>query len=117
MNLQYVEMGKRISLRRKELNMSQNQLAEKLNISNNHISSIENGREKMSLDLFTKICNELQVTPDYLLLGSMHANDISQNIVDSLRLCRISDLEIIESIIQLYVNRNRNQINNSPQDL
>ncbi len=111
MNLQYKEMGKRIKLRRKELKIKQSELAEKLNISNNHISSIENGKEKMSLDVFINLCNELQVTPDYLLLGSMHSNDISQNIIDSLRLCSKSDLELIESLIQLFVNRNKDESN------
>ena len=37
-------MGNRIKLRRKELRIKQSELAEKLDISNNHISSIENGR-------------------------------------------------------------------------
>lgn len=36
-------MGNRIKLRRKELRIKQSELAEKLDISNNHISSIENG--------------------------------------------------------------------------
>ena len=69
-------MGNRIKLRRKELHIKQSELAERLDISNNHISSIENGREKPSLDMFLKICEELKVTPDYLLLGNVHANNI-----------------------------------------
>ena len=52
-------MGNRIKLRRKELRIKQSELAEKLDISNNHISSIENGREKPSLDILLKICEEL----------------------------------------------------------
>lgn len=51
MDVQYKSIGKRIKLRRKELNIKQNELAEKLNISNNHLSSVENGREKPSLEL------------------------------------------------------------------
>ena len=45
-------MGNRIKIRRKELRIKQAELAEKLNISNNHMSSIENGRQKPSLDIF-----------------------------------------------------------------
>lgn len=41
---QYQEMGRRISQRRKELHIKQSTLAEQLGISNNHLSSIENGR-------------------------------------------------------------------------
>ena len=49
-------MGNRIKTRRKELHIKQADLAESLDISTNHISSIENGREKPSLDAFIKIC-------------------------------------------------------------
>ena len=74
-------MGNRIKLRRKELHIKQSELAERLDISNNHISSIENGREKPSLDMFLKICEELKVTPDYLLLGNVHASQIIELLV------------------------------------
>ena len=68
MDVQYKSIGKRIKLRRKELNIKQNELAEKLNISNNHLSSVENGREKPSLELLLNICELLNVTPDLSLI-------------------------------------------------
>lgn len=99
-------MGNRIKVRRKELRIKQAELAEKLNISNNHMSSIENGRQKPSLDIFIQICNLLSVTPDYLLLGSMHAYNIPQHIIDKLRLCSPSDIELAGDFIELLVKRN-----------
>lgn len=45
---QYQSMGNRIKSRRKELRIKQSELAESLDISNNHISSIENGRENLA---------------------------------------------------------------------
>ncbi len=99
-------MGNRIKVRRKELRIKQAELAEKLNISNNHMSSIENGRQKPSLDIFIQICNLLSVTPDYLLLGSMHAYNIPQDIIDKLRLCSPSDIELAGDFIELLVKRN-----------
>lgn len=41
MSRNFNAMGTRIKMRRKELKMSQAELAEKINVSNNHISSIE----------------------------------------------------------------------------
>lgn len=99
-------MGNRIKIRRKELRIKQAELAEKLNISNNHMSSIENGRQNPSLDIFIQICNLLSVTPDYLLLGSMHAYNIPQDIIDKLRLCSPSDVELAGDFIELLVKRN-----------
>ena len=62
MNLNMKEIGKRISERRKKLGIKQNILAEKLDISNNHMSGIENGKATPSVALFVKICDELNVT-------------------------------------------------------
>ena len=99
-------MGNRIKIRRKELRIKQAELAEQLNISNNHMSSIENGRQKPSLDIFIRICNLLNVTPDYLLLGNMHAYNIPQDIIDKLRLYNQSDIELAGDFIELLVKRN-----------
>lgn len=55
-------------MRRKELHIKQAELAETLEISNNHMSSIENGRQKPSLDTFIRLCDCLNVTPDYLVV-------------------------------------------------
>lgn len=109
---QYFEMGGRIKLRRNELRIKQSELAEKLNISNNHMSSIENGREKPSLDILIRICEELKVTPDYLLLGNMHANNVPQDIADALRLCSEDDIALTRDFVELLVKRNTKSWNN-----
>ena len=111
MELQYSQMGKRISNRRKQLGISQISLAEKLDISNNHLSGVERGKEIPSLDLLVDICNALDVTPDYLLMGSMHSDNISQNIIESLRLCSNDDLQLVKEIVQLMVDRNSSKWN------
>ena len=92
MKTDFSAMGVRIKMRRKELKMSQAELAEKVNVSNNHISSIETGKQLPSLPTFVEICEQLQTTPDFLLLGSLHTNNIPQNIYESLRLCNERDL-------------------------
>ena len=83
-------MGKRIQTRRKELKIKQLDFAERLNIFTNHLSSIENGKEKPSLDTFVKICNYLNVTPDYLLLGDTYPLNIPKNIAAQLQLNKIA---------------------------
>ena len=102
----YKEMGSRIKQRRKELNMKQAQLAEEVEISNNHMSSIENGKQKPSLDIFINICKSLGVTPDYLLLGAMHSHSIPKDITDKLRLCSEPDIALIGDIVEILVRRN-----------
>ncbi len=106
MEFQYDQMGARIKTRRKELRMKQAELAEALDISNNHMSSIENGKQKPSLNTFIEICKCLNVTPDYLLLGTMHSYNIPQDISDKLRLCNQSDIVLAKDFIELLVRRN-----------
>lgn len=102
-------------MRRKELHIKQAELAETLEISNNHMSSIENGRQKPSLDTFIRLCDCLNVTPDYLLLGSMHAYNLPQDILDKLRLCSQEDIILARDFIKLLVKRNRKKhITDSP---
>lgn len=107
---QFVDMGNRIQVRRKELKIKQSELAEQINISNNHMSSIETRKEKLSIDVFVKICEALNVTPDYLLLGCIHSNNISQNIIDKLRLCNKEDIELAYQFIELLVERNQKNL-------
>ena len=110
---QYIAMGNRIRLRRKELKMKQSELAELIDISTNHMSSIETGKQKPSMDIFIKLFEVLRVTPDYLLLGSMHASNIPQNIIDKLQLCNHDDIELAKNIIELLVARNKTTWNNN----
>ena len=102
----FYQFGQRMKQKRKEMHLTQSKLAELLGISNNHVSSIENGREKPSIDLLYKICDMINTTPDYLLLGSTRLNNVSKNIIDSLKLCSNEDLDIINEIVQLYVRKN-----------
>lgn len=106
MNIQTDDMGNRIRLRRRELNIKQTELAEKLEISNNHMSSIETGKQKPSLDIFVSICIHLNVSPDYLLLGTMRGHNVPQDISEKLRLCSQSDIELVRNIIDLLIQRN-----------
>lgn len=105
---QFITMGRRIRLRRKELGLTQNKLAELLEVSNNHLSAIENGREKPSLEKFVILCKLLKTTPDFLLLGTLHSCNVSQNISDNLRLCDAEDIKLIGQIVELLVARNQN---------
>lgn len=107
-----MEMGNRITTRRRHLGISQNLLAEKIGISNNHMSNIERGREKPSLDVLINLCNELKVTPDYLLMGSMHPQGVPQNLVDSLSLCTDEDIALLETIVSHMVLRQETKWNN-----
>ena len=105
MEIDYSAIGQRIANRRKQLGLKQNILAEKLNMSNNYLSGIERGNEKPSLEVLVKICNALQVTPDYLLMGNMYSNTVPQNIINGLQLCTEEDILLLNALMQHMVDR------------
>jgi len=54
-------LGRKIFTKRRELKYSQNTLAEKLNISREHLAKIETAKRTVSLDLLIEIADTLNV--------------------------------------------------------
>ena len=67
MEINYVAIGSRVKQLRKERKMSQEQLAERINVSVPHMSNIETGKTKFSLPVLIHMANALGVMPDVLL--------------------------------------------------
>ena len=63
------QIGRNVKTRRKELKMTQADLAERANLSVIHISHIETGNANMSIDALLAICHALSLTPNDILLG------------------------------------------------
>ena len=105
MELDAVEMGRRIAQRRKSFRLKQKELAEKLGVSNNHMSDIETP----SLHVFARICTELDVTPDYLLEGIMHSNNVPESIMGHLRLCSEKNVALVAAITKFLADYGEGQ--------
>ncbi len=86
MYIDYKGIGDRIIQKRRELCLSQKQLAERLNISNNHLSNIENGKAAPSFELFIYICRELHTSSDFLLFDCIHPEP-SEALTEKIKLC------------------------------
>lgn len=67
MNL--TNIGENIKKERLKKGYTQAVLAEKADISTVHVSHIETGSVRMSLESLLNLCNALDTTPDYLLMG------------------------------------------------
>lgn len=66
-------IGIRIMQRRKACGLTQEQLAEKIGLSKNHLSSIERGIYTPTVPLLFNLCEALGETPDYYLIGKLSA--------------------------------------------
>ena len=70
MDIDYNLIGKRIATIRKSKGLTQAQLAESADITNNFLSHIERSHSIPSLETLIKICDALDVTPNQILLGT-----------------------------------------------
>jgi transcriptional regulator with XRE-family HTH domain len=68
--MDYNELGKRIKAARLAAGMTQEQLAERINLSSGHCAHVERGTTKVSLPALVSIANVLHTTPDKLLTDS-----------------------------------------------
>lgn len=66
-------LGLNIKNSRKNIKLTQAQLAEMTNLSVVHISHLEGGSAKMSIEALVNICNALNATPNDILWGQFNA--------------------------------------------
>ena len=76
------KIGKFIAKCRKENNLTQEQLAEKLGVTDKSISRWENGKTMPDLSLFEPICKELKISVNELLNGEKTQNEKNQKDLD-----------------------------------
>lgn len=83
------EIGSRIRKRRKQLGISQKELAEKIGVSNGRVSNWEQGLNRPDADLLAVICEALDVSPSSLLgvhlMGMEDLDDTERKIIRAYR--------------------------------
>lgn len=73
MEVNYELVGRRIRQRRKEKHLTQEDLAEQIGLSKNHVSNMERGKYLPTTKTFLQLCDVLGETPDYYLMGKLSA--------------------------------------------
>lgn len=73
-------MGVRIAQRRKELRLTQEQLAEKMGVSLQTVSCIELGKKAVRPENLANLCSYLDVTTDYILYGKRNEQQMNETI-------------------------------------
>lgn len=68
-------IGERIQNQRLALGYTQQFIYEKLDISQNHYSRIENGRTGMSFEILLQLSELLNISTDYILTGRPDSSD------------------------------------------
>lgn len=100
--MDYYAIGQRIRKFRKALGLSQEMLAEKVNISTTHMSHIETGNTKLSLPVLVALANALEVRTDDLLYDETPTTRTSSinEIMHILNTSTKQELQIIVDILR-----------------
>ena len=100
-------IGKNIKRLRVSRNMTQEQLAERLERSINFVSLIELGKSGMSVVTILEICNILEVDVNCLFKGLVEYNikDKDQRLINNILTLSSDDKDIIEKLIEHLINK------------
>lgn len=104
MDTKLQELGARVREARSRLDLNQNELAEKAQLHPTYISQIENGKANMSVDVFMRLTEALQVSADWLLqadVPSVNALQINE-VVDLLSDCSQTEMKAILKMIKEF---------------
>ena len=100
--MDYYKIGQKIRKIRKAHGLSQEELAEKVNISTTHMSHIETGNTKLSLPVVVDIAAALEVRADDLLDNPTAATTSSSldEIADGLERCNAQEAKVIADVVK-----------------
>lgn len=83
--MDYRDMGLRIRMLRKTQHITQEALAEKLDVSPSFLGHIERGTRAASLETLIKLCHVLNTEPNYLLASFIDPSmDDTINVMDGI---------------------------------
>lgn len=71
-------LGKRINLARKDIGLTSEKLSEACNINATYLRQIESGAKIPSLPVFVSLCENLEVSPSYLLAEVLPNQEIQE---------------------------------------
>ncbi len=93
-----MSLGERLRNRRQALKLTQQELAESLGVTPQHISAIEQDSRAPSLPFLAKLAEELGVTIDYLVTGK---ESTITDIIPAIKADKTLNLETRRALITL----------------
>lgn len=106
MALDYSIIGERLKKARKSKNLTQEQLAEKIDVSVAFLSRVERGDVKINLPRLSQVCDILDISISYILtgVGSNSKNYLSDDFANLLKNCPPEKLKLIYDIAKVIIN-------------
>jgi transcriptional regulator with XRE-family HTH domain len=96
------EIGSRIASRRKQLGLTQEQAAEKADLSHQFFACVERGLKNIRAESLLKISRAMNMSADYILTGASSDIDRS-NIMSLMEPLTELQLKCLEEIVKNYL--------------
>lgn len=110
MAIDYQLIGQRIASYRKQQSITQERLAEHLDVSTTFISKIERGKTQLSLERLVQICHYLNINPTELLYGhDSQSSYMLSELTSLLEQCPTESLPLIKSLIEDVLRHHKSE--------
>jgi len=95
-----IKIGKFIAVRRKQANLTQAQLAEKLNITDRAVSKWETGKSLPDCSIMLQLCEILKISVNDLLCGEVvtvdaYNKELENNLLEMIRQKQVADKRLL----------------------
>ena len=97
-------MGQRIMLRRKSLQMTQEEFSERLGVSPQMISNLDLGKKAIRPENLAKVCEVLDLSADFILTGTNTKTAVDV-VADKLVLLTDAELQMVNDMIDYMNNK------------
>jgi len=98
------EIGERICTRRRELRLTQENLAEEMDVSVQMISNLELGKKAIRPENLVKVCTALDVSADYILTGTHAKRDLS-DVMRKFALLSLENQRLLEALMDSLLEK------------
>ena len=97
------DMGERIYAQRRDLKLTQDELAEMIGVSVQMISTLELGKKAIRPENLVKICQALNISADYILTGNTAAvtgkAPKADGVAEKLRRLSTDELKLLDNFV------------------
>ena len=97
-------MGQRILVRRKNLRMTQEELADRLGVSAQMISNLELGKKAIRPENLAKVCEVLELSADFVLTGTNTKTAVDA-VAEKLLSLTKEELQMVSDMIDYMNNK------------
>lgn len=107
MSLDYSVIGDRLKKARVQKGYTQEQLAEKIDVSVAFLSRVERGNAKVNLNRLNQLCDLLEISEGDILtgVGSTSNTYLDKEFSDLLKSCPPDKLKLIYEIAKVIINQ------------